>query len=142
MLEFAKKLKQLLFGVTQCEKALDTDYTERLLDITWPALTSFELRIVELDPDSLLDFFKRHKGTLTHLALQSVGSDEEASDTWDNTVKRCRQVLRLERAELDVSEWFTDEDGDSESLELQTDLAAALAAILVGEDGGPGDGQS
>ncbi len=76
MLEFAKRLEQLSFGVTQCEKALDTDYTEGLLDITWPSLTSFELRIVELDPDSLLDFFKRHKGTLTHLALQRVGSDE------------------------------------------------------------------
>ena len=84
--------------------------TQRLLSNTWPALVSIKVRCVRVDPDTLLNFFARHKDTLTTLSLHRVGFEPNTPHTWLDNAQRAGQPLHLDYTELDVYEWGDDFD--------------------------------
>lgn len=127
ILSSTTQLKRLAFAVTQWRIAFDVHHTQRLLSNTWPALVAIKLRCVRVDPDTLLNFFARHKETLTTLSLQHVGFNPNTSHTWLDVAQRGGELLHLDYAELDVYEWGDDSDISSlQGKGNETDLAVIL----------------
>lgn len=127
ILSSTTRLKSLTFGVTQWKMAFDVHDTQRLLSNTWPTLVAIKLRCVRVDPDTLLDFFARHKDTLTTLFLHHVGFEPNTPYTWLDIAQRGGQLLHLDYAELDVYEWGDDSDISGWQLNSTgTDLAVIL----------------
>ncbi len=128
ILSSTTQLKRLSFGVTQWEIAFNVHHTQRLLSKTWPALVAIKLRCVRIDPDTLLDFFARHKGTLTTLFLHHVGFEPKTAYTWLDVAQRGGQLLHLDYADLDVYEWGDDFDISEWPINrADTDLAVILS---------------
>lgn len=127
ILSSTTRLKRLAFGVTQWRMAFDVHDTQWLLSNTWPALVAIKLRCVRIDPDTLLNFFARHKDTLTTLFLHHVGFEPNTPYTWLDVAQRGGKLLHLDYAELDVYEWGDDSDISGWQLETsETDLAVVL----------------
>ena len=105
ILSSTTQLKRLAFGVTQLESALDVHNTRRLLSNTWPSLVEITLQCMRVDPETLLDFFARHKDTLNILSLRQVGFEQNTPHTWLDVAQRAARLLHLELVELDVFEW-------------------------------------
>ena len=129
ILSSTTRLKRLAFGVTQWKIAFDVHHTQRLLSNTWPALTELKLRCLRVDPDTLLNFFARHKETLTTLFLQHVGFEPNTSHTWLDVAQQGGEMLHLDYAELDVYEWG---DGSDISYWQDNSTATDLGVILGG----------
>ena len=110
ILSSTTQLRRLTFGVTQWKIAFDVHDTQRLLSNSWPALVALKLRCVRVDPDTLLEFFARHKDTLTTLFLHHVGFEPNTPYTWLDVAQRGGQLLHLDYAELEVYEWGDDFD--------------------------------
>ena len=128
ILSSATRLKRLAFGVTQWRFTFDVHHTQRLLANTWPDLEALKLRCLRVDPDTLLNFFARHKAKLTTLCLQHVGFEPDTLHTWLDLAQRGGELLRLDYAELDVYEWS---DG-SEINRQDNSTATDLGVLLVG----------
>ena len=127
ILSSTTRLKRFTFGVTQWKMAFDVHDTQRLLSNSWPALVAIKLRCVRVDPDTLLDFFARHKDTLTTLFLHHVGFAPNTPYTWLDIAQRGGQLLHLDYAELDVYECCNHSDiSDWQLHSTQTDLATIL----------------
>lgn len=127
ILSSTTRLKRLAFGVTQWRMAFDVHDTQRLMSNTWPALVAIKLRCVRVDPDSLLNFFARHKDTLTTLLLHHVSFEPNTPHTWLEIAQRGGQLLHLDYAELDVYEWGDDSDISGWQLNsTEVDLAVIL----------------
>ena len=129
ILSSTTRVERFAFGVTQSSFAFDVHHTQRLLNNTWPALVSIKLRGVRVDRDTLLDFFARHKDTLTILSFLHVGFEPNTPYTWLDVAQQGGQLLHLDFAELDVYEWGKDSDISGWQLESNE---ADLAAILGG----------
>lgn len=124
------RLKRLAFGVIQWRIAFDVHHTQRLLSSTWPALVELKLRCLRVDPDTLLNFFARHKETLTTLFLQHVGFEPNTSHTWLDVAQRGGELLHLDYAELDVYEWG--DGSDISNWQDNNSTATDLGVILGG----------
>ena len=96
--------------------------TRRLLSNTWPALTKIRLRCLRVDPNTLLEFFARHKDTLAMLFLRKVSFELNTPFTWLDAAQRAGQLLRLKHAELDVYEWGSDSVISGSSVMISVEL--------------------
>lgn len=129
ILSSTTRVERFAFGVTQLGFAFDVHDTQRLLNNTWPALVSIKLRGIRVDRDTLLDFFARHKDTLTILSFLRVGFEPNTPYTWLDVAQQSGQLLHLDYAELDVYEWGKNSDISGWQLKSNE---ADLAIILGG----------
>ena len=98
------RLTRLTFGVTQWRIAFDVFHTQRLLGNAWPDLVALKLRCVRVDPDTLLNFFARHRNTLKTLVFHHVGFEPNTPYNWLDVAQQGGQLLRLDYVELEVYE--------------------------------------
>ncbi|CAD6568789.1 MAG: hypothetical protein ASARMPRED_002054 [Alectoria sarmentosa] len=129
ILSSTTRLKRLAFGVTQWRMDFNVHDTQRLMSNTWPVLVAIKLDCVRVDPDSLLNFFARHKDTLTTLLLHHVGFEPNTPHTWLEIAQRGGQLLHLDYAELDVYEWGNDSDISG----WQLNSTEEELAVILGE---------
>lgn len=73
---------------------------------------------MRVDPNTLLDFFARHKDTLAMLFLSKVSFELNTLYYWLDVAQLAGQLLRLKHAELDVYESGGDSDISMISVEL------------------------
>ncbi len=59
---------------------------------TWMFLTSVQIRYLDADEDSLVDFLERHAGTLQDLALRRV---KLLKGSWLSALPRVREAIKL-----------------------------------------------
>ena len=104
------RLTRLTFGVTQWKIAFDVFHTQRLLGNTWPDLVSLKLRCVRVDPDTLLNFFARHRNTLKTLVFHHVGFEPNTPYSWLDVAWQGGQLLHLDHVELEVYESADDSE--------------------------------
>ena len=125
------RLTRLTFGVTQWRIAFDIFHTQRLLGNTWPDLVALKLRCVRVDPDTLLNFFARHRNTLKTLVFHHVGFEPNTPHTWLDIAQRAGQLLHLDYVELEVYESADDSEISGWHLEsTENDLVRTFRNTL------------
>ena len=60
---------------------------------TWPCLTHLALAAVRVDPEALLEFFRRHQTTLKHVELSSVSI---VGNRWEDFYHSMHECLDLD----------------------------------------------
>ena len=125
------RLTRLTFGVTQWRIAFDVFHTQRLLGNNWPDLVVLKLRCVRVDPDTLLNFFARHRSTLKTLVFSHVGFEPNTLYSWRDVAKRGGQLLHLDYVELEVYESANDSEISGWQLEsTENDLVRTFRNLL------------
>ena len=125
------RLTHLTFGVTQWRIVFDVFHTQRLLGNNWPDLVALKLRCVRVDPDTLLNFFSRHRNTLKTLVFHHVGFEPNTAHTWLDVAHRGGQLLHLDYVELEVYESADDSEISGWQLEsTENELVRTFRNLL------------
>ena len=147
MLQSARKLRHLQFGLPENNQFLSRESTVRILRNTYPSLTGLSLLGVELDATAWLEFLRSHKETLKNLVLsnvvyQAIDEGEASFRLWRRLIEASRKILTFKSAVLSLAMWGTDDDGEVSAWDLSEFKNQDLALLLIGwqDDLGPGSG--
>ena len=110
LFQFLAAMTRLTFGVTQWRIAFDVFRTQRLFGNTWPDLVALRLRCIRVNPDTLLNFFARHRNTLKTLVFHHVGFEPNTQYRWLDVARQGGQLLHLDHVELEVYESADDSE--------------------------------
>ena len=90
-LSAAKRLRSFNIDFDECEC---TELKYWVDQNTWKFLTTVQLNYVDADEDILIDFLKRHAGTLHDLTLCAV---RLVQGNWTSALQRIRDTVQLKR---------------------------------------------